>query len=84
MDDPHDLTVLNRKLYERKCRQVGVVPINLFIRHMENTELSLRGRQCGPNGARALAAPLMVCLSDSPRAGVVRQRKDVLQIQSCA
>ncbi|XP_051829225.1 leucine-rich repeat-containing protein 74B [Antechinus flavipes] len=52
-----DLT--GRSQYLAACETYGVVPISYFLHHMHDSELMLKHRGLGPQGAQALALALM-------------------------
>lgn len=56
---PHEIKV---QMYLRECRKLQVIPVGAYIRQPTQNALVIRHYNMGPNGARALAAPLMVCL----------------------
>ena len=47
------------KVYFETCKELGVVPVSYFVRHMRDTELRMKHHGLGPNGVRALAVPLV-------------------------
>ncbi|XP_032991829.1 leucine-rich repeat-containing protein 74B isoform X2 [Lacerta agilis] len=52
----HDPT--GKAKYLKTCRMHGVVPISYFLRHMKDSELTLKHYGLGPKGAKALAPSL--------------------------
>ncbi|XP_040268304.1 leucine-rich repeat-containing protein 74A [Bufo bufo] len=47
-------------VYLQACREVGVVPVSYFLRHMNKTHVDLKHHGLGPRGARAMAAALRI------------------------
>ncbi|TMS03761.1 Protein NipSnap-like protein 1 [Larimichthys crocea] len=45
--------------YMEACKKYQVVPASYFLRHMQNSELSMMHRGLGPQGTKALAVPLV-------------------------
>ncbi|KAF1389521.1 hypothetical protein PFLUV_G00074270 [Perca fluviatilis] len=45
--------------YMEACEALQVVPASYFLRHMQNSELSMMHRGLGPQGTKALAVPLV-------------------------
>lgn len=58
----HDTT--GRSHYTKVCNQLGLVPINYFMRHIQDTELAMRYHGLGPSAARAIALVLKVNVSN--------------------
>nr|XP_033812538.1 leucine-rich repeat-containing protein 74B [Geotrypetes seraphini] len=54
---PYDPT--GRNNYLEACKVYGVVPISYFLRHMADTNLTMRHHGLGPKGTKALAVPLI-------------------------
>lgn len=54
----HDTS--GRSHYTKICNQLGLVPINYFMRHIQDTELAMRYHGLGPSAARAIALVLKV------------------------
>lgn len=52
----HDTS--GRSHYTKICNQLGLVPINYFMRHIQDTELAMRYHGLGPSAARAIALVL--------------------------
>ncbi|XP_052269992.1 NLR family CARD domain-containing protein 3-like isoform X3 [Dreissena polymorpha] len=48
------------KLYLRECERLRVIPVSAFLRAPNSRVLKLKHYNMGPNGARALAAALMI------------------------
>lgn len=46
------------KSYIHACEGQGVTPVTYFIQHIEDTEVKLKFRGLGPQGAKALGVPL--------------------------
>ncbi|CAK8686603.1 unnamed protein product [Clavelina lepadiformis] len=46
--------------YVKYCEQLGVVPASYFLAHMNDEVLNMSHHSLGPNGAKAIAAPLVV------------------------
>ncbi|XP_030073538.1 leucine-rich repeat-containing protein 74B isoform X1 [Microcaecilia unicolor] len=55
--DPYDPT--GRINYLEACKIYGVIPISYFVRHMTDTNLTMRHHGLGPKGTKALAVPLI-------------------------
>ncbi|KAI8788803.1 leucine-rich repeat-containing protein 74A, partial [Biomphalaria glabrata] len=50
---------VKKSLYQRECTKLGITPVGSFLRSPTRTELRIRHYSLGPEGARALAVPLM-------------------------
>ncbi|XP_031804887.1 leucine-rich repeat-containing protein 74B isoform X1 [Sarcophilus harrisii] len=60
LEEPRGLFDLSgRSQYLAACEAYGVVPISSFLHHMHDSELMLKHRGLGPQGAQALALALM-------------------------
>ncbi|CAC5387974.1 unnamed protein product [Mytilus coruscus] len=47
-------------LYERHCEEIGVQPITYFIKHMQDTNLTMKFHGLGPQGMRAIAGNIEI------------------------
>lgn len=50
------------KLYQRECEKLQVIPISAYLRQTDNKSLHIKHYNIGPNGAKALAAAILVCV----------------------
>ncbi|XP_066545746.1 leucine-rich repeat-containing protein 74B isoform X2 [Amia ocellicauda] len=57
MRETYDPTGQTR--YKAACKMFGVVPVSYFLRHLHDTELIMMHHGLGPQGAKALAVPLV-------------------------
>ncbi|XP_019620314.1 PREDICTED: leucine-rich repeat-containing protein 74B-like isoform X2 [Branchiostoma belcheri] len=48
-----------RTTYKEACKQIGVVPVSYFLRHMQDSELVMMHHGLGPLGAKAIATSLV-------------------------
>ena len=48
------------QMYLRECKKLQVIPVGAYLRQPTQNALIIRHYNMGPNGARALAAPLLV------------------------
>ena len=47
-------------LYYKACDQLGVVPVTYFVAHLHDEVINLSHHGLGPQGTKAIAAPLVV------------------------
>ncbi|XP_050405944.1 leucine-rich repeat-containing protein 74B [Patella vulgata] len=55
-----DTVDIQKKLYRRECDKLGVIPIGVYMRNPVQPQLILKHYSMGPDGAKALAIPLML------------------------
>lgn len=60
LEEKDEFDVTGRNQYLSVCRTLGVVPSSYFLRHMQDSVLSLRHHGIGSLGAKAISFPLMV------------------------
>ncbi|XP_011447604.3 leucine-rich repeat-containing protein 74A [Magallana gigas] len=58
-EEKDEFDVTGRNQYLSVCRTLGVVPSSFFLRHMQDSVLSLRHHGIGSLGAKAISFPLM-------------------------
>ncbi|XP_060081615.1 leucine-rich repeat-containing protein 74B-like [Ylistrum balloti] len=51
---------VKREIYKRECAKCHVVPVGAYLRTPSSGSLVIRHYNLGPNGAKALSAPLML------------------------
>ncbi|XP_069116475.1 leucine-rich repeat-containing protein 74B-like isoform X2 [Argopecten irradians] len=51
---------VKKEIYKRECARCNVVPVGAYLRAPSNGSLVIRHYNLGPNGAKALSAPLML------------------------
>ncbi|XP_033734774.1 leucine-rich repeat-containing protein 74A-like isoform X2 [Pecten maximus] len=51
---------VKREIYKRECARCHVVPVSAYLRAPSSGSLVIRHYNLGPNGAKALSAPLML------------------------
>ena len=49
-------------MYLQVCRQLGLVPVSYYLRHIDDEQLVLRHHSIDAAAAQAIAAPLAVCI----------------------
>lgn len=49
-----------QELYIRGCKFLDVIPVSIFMRHLEDEKISLRHHYLGPNGTKACCMALLV------------------------
>lgn len=54
---PHEIKM---QMYLRECKKLQVIPVGAYLRQPTQNALIIRHYNMGPNGARALAAPLLL------------------------
>lgn len=52
------------EIYLQACKLLGVVPVSYFIRNLGAPIMNINHHGLGPQGGRALAIALVVCLGD--------------------
>lgn len=50
--------VMGIQNYIKKCNKMGVIPVEYFMRHVEDKEFVMKHHGLGPKGAQAIAIPL--------------------------
>ncbi|XP_061183495.1 leucine-rich repeat-containing protein 74A-like [Saccostrea echinata] len=58
-EEKEEFDVTGRNQYLSVCRTLGVVPSSYFLRHMQDSTLSLRHHGIGSLGGKAISYPLM-------------------------
>ena len=58
--EQHEIKI---QMYLRECKKLKAIPVGTYVRHPTQNALVIRHYNMGANGARALAAPLLVCMS---------------------
>ncbi|XP_021340966.1 leucine-rich repeat-containing protein 74B-like [Mizuhopecten yessoensis] len=51
---------VKKEIYKRECARCHVVPVSAYLRAPSSSSLVIRHYNLGPNGAKALSAPLML------------------------
>jgi len=51
---------VKREIYKRECARLKVVPVSAYLKSPAQDSIILRHYNIGPNGAKALSAPMMV------------------------
>ena len=49
-----------KRVYSQACKDIGVVPVSHFIRHITTNKIIMKHHGLGPLGAKAIAIPLVV------------------------
>lgn len=49
-----------QELYIRGCKFLDVIPVSIFMRHLEKEKISLRHHYLGPDGTKACCMALLV------------------------
>ena len=57
VDEEEDVLI---SYYRSCCEQLGLVPVDYFLRHMRNTNIRMRYRGLGSDATRAIALSLKV------------------------
>lgn len=60
LDEKGDYDGTGEALYLNVCRNLGVVPVSYFLRHMQDSRLCLAHHGLAAQGMKALSYPLMV------------------------
>nr|XP_009857603.1 leucine-rich repeat-containing protein 74A isoform X2 [Ciona intestinalis] len=47
-------------IYFKSCEQLGVVPASYFVTHLQHEVMNMSHHGLGPNGTKAIAAPLVI------------------------
>ncbi|CAH1791949.1 unnamed protein product [Owenia fusiformis] len=58
-DERVEYDVTGKTLYMETCKELGVVPVSYFLRHMNGEDIKMKHHGLGPLGAKALAVPLV-------------------------
>uniref|UniRef100_H2Y6E6 EF-hand domain-containing protein n=1 Tax=Ciona savignyi TaxID=51511 RepID=H2Y6E6_CIOSA len=54
----HSMTAVD--IYFKSCEQLGVVPASYFVTHLQDEAMNMSHHGLGPNGTKAIAAPLVI------------------------
>lgn len=60
-EEKEEFDATGRKEYLEVCKCLEIVPSSYFLRHMQDSVLSLGHHGIGSLGAKAISFPLMVC-----------------------
>ncbi|XP_077991353.1 uncharacterized protein LOC144445611 [Glandiceps talaboti] len=58
-DIKDDFDSTGRTTYLETCKQLGIVPVSYFLRHIQDPQIRMKHHGLGPLGAKACAIPLV-------------------------
>ncbi|XP_038075125.1 leucine-rich repeat-containing protein 74A-like isoform X2 [Patiria miniata] len=58
-DSKETYDATGRRAYIQACKDLGVVPVSHFLRHITTNKISMKHHGLGPQGAKAIAIPLV-------------------------
>ncbi|XP_022103215.1 leucine-rich repeat-containing protein 74A-like isoform X2 [Acanthaster planci] len=58
-DSKESYDATGRRAYTQACKEIGVVPVSHFLRHITTNKISMKHHGLGPLGAKAIAIPLV-------------------------
>ena len=74
----------NQELYIRACKFLDVIPVSLFMRHLEEEKIKLRHHYLGPDGTKACCMALLVGGENIHHSSIyVKNESSILNSPSC-